>query len=479
MRAAEFSKDITLSQLYSDGLPDRDELFWEYVGSMDLDTPLEVRTMPKQTVMILLLSQYRVEHIDELTSRLNGERRRILQGYMKNPNLSNEVIVICDGRILDGNHRALAAALKGVSIQYVNLSDLESEEIDETVNDKLFWTGYDKKKPILDGQYVLVASAGYVGYGAKPDFKSKQFRIVAKSAKTGGEIGWVNFEINDNGFGPQNRKLEALDLVIQPEHRRRGIATEMYRFARELGNDIKPSTLQTSMGKKFWAKKDHSKEVAEEIIDEMPLPADWDATQYSPTVSYKQRLAYALERAKKIGSGSSRVAMTIEYQGRQTVLKVAKNKKGMAQNAVEAETLSDGYASQLGILIPIIDYDTQNPEPTWVHTELAQKATEKQLCAIMKCRNLQELVNLAHGITGKKSWYTYNGQVENMRIRGASEEDIETATEYANTLADLNNSFEIELGDFSRKANWGLYHGKPVILDVGFNSNVLQKHYSE
>ena len=475
MRAAEFLNGrITLSQLYSDGLPDRDELFWEYVGNMDLDKPLEVRTMSKSTLMVLLLSQYRVEHIDELTSRLNGERRRILQGYMKNPNLSGEVIVICDNRILDGNHRALAAALKGVSIQYVNLSDFESEEIDETVNDKLFWTGYDKKKPILNGQYILVASAGYVGYGAKPDFQSKQFRIVAK-LPGGAEIGWVNFE-------KQGDHLEALDLSIQPEHRRRGIATEMYRFARELGNDIAPSKMQTGMGKQFWANKDHSKEIAEEIIDEMPLPADWDANQYRPGTSFKKRLEYALARASKLGTGSSRVAMTIEYQGRPTVLKIAKNKKGLAQNAVEAEILSDGYANQLGILIPIIDYDDQNPvtnEPTWVHTELAQKATEKQLCAIMKCRNLQELVDLAHGFTGKKNWYSYSGQVERMRMRGASEEDIETATGYANTLADLNNSFDVELGDFSRKANWGMYNGKPVIIDVGFNSNVLQKHYSE
>jgi len=120
----------------------------------------------------------------------------------------------------------------------------------ESVNDNLFWTGYEKRKEILDGQYVLVATAGYVGYGAKPDHKSKQFRIVAKTAR-GAEIGWVNFENVDNN-------LEALDLSIQPAHRRKGIATEMYRFARELGNTIAPSKMQTGMGKMFW-NKDHSK----------------------------------------------------------------------------------------------------------------------------------------------------------------------------------------------------------------------------
>jgi hypothetical protein len=120
----------------------------------------------------------------------------------------------------------------------------------EAVNDKIFFTDFKKEKEILDGEYKLVASAGYVGYGAKPGFKSDQFRIVAKTAK-GAEVGWVNFEKHGD-------HLEALDLSIQPAHRRKGIATEMYKLARECGNDVAPSKLQTGMGKTFW-NKDHSK----------------------------------------------------------------------------------------------------------------------------------------------------------------------------------------------------------------------------
>lgn len=120
----------------------------------------------------------------------------------------------------------------------------------DKVNDKVFYTDFHREKKILDDAYTLIATAGYVGYGAKEGFKSNQFRIVAKTTK-GVECGWVNFENKDG-------KLEALDLSIQPAHRRKGIATEMYKFARELGNDIAPSRLQTGMGKQFW-NKDHSK----------------------------------------------------------------------------------------------------------------------------------------------------------------------------------------------------------------------------
>ena len=130
------------------------------------------------------------------------------------------------------------------------LNDKVNDKLNEKVNDKIFWSDFSETKEILDGAYKLVATHGWIKVNAKPAHKSDQFKITAKTSK-GAEVGWVNFEKFDD-------HLEALDLAIQPAHRRKGIATEMYKFARELGNDIKPSRLQTGMGKQFW-NKDHSK----------------------------------------------------------------------------------------------------------------------------------------------------------------------------------------------------------------------------
>lgn len=127
---------------------------------------------------------------------------------------------------------------------------MKLSELFEKVNDKVFWKNFHEEKMVLGREYKLVAMAGWIKINAKNQFKSEQFRIVAKTAK-GAEVGWVNFEV-------KNDKLEALDLAIQPAHRRKGLATEMYKFARELGNDIAPSSLQTGMGKEFWSKIDHS-----------------------------------------------------------------------------------------------------------------------------------------------------------------------------------------------------------------------------
>lgn len=208
--------------------------------------------------------------------------------------------------------------------------------------------------------------------------------------------------------------------------------------------------------------------IVENVLDEAPLPPDWDASQYAPGTTFKQRLAYALERAAKLGTGSSRVATTIEYQGRPTVLKIAKNRKGLAQNAAEASILDDGYASRLGILIPFIDCDQQNVEPTWIQTELAKRALEGQLCRLMGCRSLMYLVQRAQAIHHPPKYP--------LPVDGATDEEL--VSEYADTLAELESSFNVELGDFARAANWGIYNGKPVIIDVGFTKAVQNKYYN-
>ena len=116
----------------------------------------------------------------------------------------------------------------------------------EVVNDKLFWVGYEKIKPILNDQFFLIAKAGYININAKNKYKSEQFRIEA-TTKNKTIIGWVNFKVTENS-------LEAIDLYVDSRYRRKGIATEMYKFAKELGNDIIPSKMQTTLGKSFWSK---------------------------------------------------------------------------------------------------------------------------------------------------------------------------------------------------------------------------------
>ena len=220
---------------------------------------------------------------------------------------------------------------------------------------------------------------------------------------------------------------------------------------------------------------------AKEFTLEAPLPPDWDPEKLNLRQTYKDRLQYALDRAKRLGGGSARVAMTIEYEGRPTVLKVAKNAKGLAQNEAEVEILEDYYAGRLPIVIPLIDYDKANKRPVWLQTELAKKVRGNTLQKLLHTPSMWLFMNQVRNLAGKQGRYdmddkkikeqyftTYN------KLWQPTEQDYEIFRTYAEELAELAMSSTIELGDFGNPSNWGVYNNRPVVLDLGFTEDTAQ-----
>lgn len=224
-------------------------------------------------------------------------------------------------------------------------------------------------------------------------------------------------------------------------------------------------------------------------LDEMALPADWEEGALGADQTFKNRLQYALERAKKLGTGSSRVAFTIELEGRPTVLKVAKNRKGVAQNEAEVSVLDDGYLGRLDIVIPLIDYDQKNPSPLWIQTELAKKVNVKRLAELLHCNDFWEFLDCVDGIINPKSRsraiWGQNGPTEvkiepsnlektkqRLLANGKSEQDVELFVEYVDDTVNLLHNSEVVFADLRQPANWGEYQGRPVIIDLGFTEAV-------
>ena len=70
----------------------------------------------------------------------------------------------------------------------------------------------------------------------------------------GKEIGYANFaDIGD--------VIKAKSMEVIPKYRRKGIATMMYDFAEELGNDVAPSEALTDPGKAFWRNRDSNADI--------------------------------------------------------------------------------------------------------------------------------------------------------------------------------------------------------------------------
>lgn len=201
--------------------------------------------------------------------------------------------------------------------------------------------------------------------------------------------------------------------------------------------------------------------IKELLLESPPLPDDWDKAMYDERVPYKKRIEYAKLRAEQIGKGSSRVAFVIPYQGRKTVLKVVLNNKGLVQNQEEADLLDDYYIRGLGNVIPIIDYDERNSRPTWIHTEYATKISQKQLEKYFGGYSMYEVVGALE--IAKKG-----GRTDRYAKMLSDLEDNENFTDFRDLIL---NYTQIGAQDLTRKANWGLYKGRPVIIDLGFTDN--------
>jgi hypothetical protein len=63
--------------------------------------------------------------------------------------------------------------------------------------------------------------------------------------------GVVRFAIKENTKGEQ--WLESAVTYVNPNYRGKNIASNMYAYAKMLGNDIRPSKDRTQMGKDMWS----------------------------------------------------------------------------------------------------------------------------------------------------------------------------------------------------------------------------------
>ena len=201
-----------------------------------------------------------------------------------------------------------------------------------------------------------------------------------------------------------------------------------------------------------------------EFLNESPLPDSWDKDKFKGQLDFKGMVEYALERSKSLGEGSSRVAFNIEYKGRETALKIAKNAKGIAQNVQEILYLNDENIKKLNITIPLIDYDTTNHKARWLHTEKADKIYDSYFEEELGLPLREAILYINRDINPPKLSI-------GSKLQGERGEKIKKDSHIVKAIYKLLTDFpEIEYGDLARIQNWGMYKGRPVILDIGYDS---------
>jgi hypothetical protein len=198
-------------------------------------------------------------------------------------------------------------------------------------------------------------------------------------------------------------------------------------------------------------------------------PVGFDLEQFKNIQSYAKKLRYAEQYlGKPIGRGSSRVVYRIDNE---KVLKLAKNKKGIAQNNAETKWHNESYYEE--ILAQVIDFD--NDDSLWVEMEMAYRVKEsdfKRLWGI----NFKDLWGYL-----KNKYYQNRGQGNVVHVEDSVEEQLDN-NEYVGQLVSFMYDSDSNDSDLTKLNSWGIVH-RPygemlVLIDFGLTSDVYQSYYS-
>ena len=191
------------------------------------------------------------------------------------------------------------------------------------------------------------------------------------------------------------------------------------------------------------------KKIVESIMKEMAYPSSFDLQYFSTIPTFKDRIQYCKDRLKLLGNGSSRIVFQIDNN---KVLKIAKNKKGLAQNYKE----EDWGRNKYDCFAKIYKADIENN--TWIEMELAYKITFNDFVRYFGfgpsfLKNILE--------------YIYN------------EKNKEMTSLYRYMLDYQPDMATIQ--DWSRSKNWGVVNRNGqnvlVIIDDGFDEDIYNNYY--
>jgi hypothetical protein len=213
--------------------------------------------------------------------------------------------------------------------------------------------------------------------------------------------------------------------------------------------------------------------LVENIIKEDQLeevyPQSFDMDVFKSLKTFKDRIAYCETHLSRISSGSSRIVYKIDDE---KVLKLAKNKKGLAQNEVEIDFSSESVLED--VVANVFDYE-QNY--MWAEMELARPVTK----------------NLFKQITGydfNEDYYDgleyyYFNELGNKRFHSVTKPNSYNdmwEDDFMYGIFQYLGNFDVPVGDLKKLSSYGVVKrngvDKIVLIDYGLDKTVLTNYYS-
>jgi hypothetical protein len=172
---------------------------------------------------------------------------------------------------------------------------------------------------------------------------------------------------------------------------------------------------------------------------------------------YNARKEYAEKNLEHLSSGSSRI---VYLSPDKTIIKMAKNDKGLAQN--EAECNPKMKSKFLNEVI------SHAKNYVWMETHYLDKITEKEF---------EEMTGLDFDDFGESIRYGLKDVSGNKDIEKPENFDKVEKSEIYKEMKKIGAQFKLMPGDLARISSWGTKDGRPVLIDAGLTADVFADYY--
>ena len=208
-------------------------------------------------------------------------------------------------------------------------------------------------------------------------------------------------------------------------------------------------------------------QIHEDIEEIAAYPEGFDIKEFIALRSMAAKARYLKQHnLDKLGAGSARAVFVADAT---TVIKVAKNAKGLAQN--EAEIDISNNSGDDAPIAKVLDFDDVNY--TYVESERARKARPTDFKNIVGF-SMNDITNSIH------IWKDEHNGRQGWR-RKPENYDAIMETPFIQELTDIVGTFDIGVGDIVRISSWGIVSrdGKDhlVLIDYGLTMDVFNTLY--
>lgn len=172
--------------------------------------------------------------------------------------------------------------------------------------------------------------------------------------------------------------------------------------------------------------------------------------------TFNARKKYAEKNLKRLSSGSSRIVYLTKEN---TVVKMAKNDKGLAQNKAENKVKKSKFINK--ILKHAANF-------SWIEVPFAKKVSRKEF---------KKLSGIDFADFDDCIRYVLRANSGNMDKEKPDNLDDIKKHKMFKELSDIGKANKLMGGDLARISSWGRIDDNLVLIDAGLTKNVFEEYY--